>query len=55
MMHHDREDLSFKNIRNIILSKSKSIFQDNTGFLSDTLIKTIGILSYGTYEKPIKF
>ena len=55
MMHHDREDLSFKNIRNIILSKSKSIFQDDTGvpfrFIDQD---NWNIKLYGTYEKPIK-
>ena len=55
MMHHDRKDLSFKNIRNIILSKSKSIFQDDTGvplrFINQ---EDWSIKLYGTYEKPIK-
>ncbi len=55
MMHHDRKDLSFKKIRNLILSKSKSIFQDDTGvpfrFIDQ---EEWEITVFGTYEKPIK-
>ena len=55
MMHHDRKDLSFKKVRNLILTKSKSIFQDDTGvpfrYVSQ---KDWDITVYGTYEKPIK-
>lgn len=55
MMHHDRKDLSFKQIRNLILSKSKSIFQDDTGvpfrFINQ---EEWDITVFGTYEKPIK-
>ena len=55
MMHHDRKDLSFNKIRNLILSKSKSIFQDDTGvpfrFIDQ---EEWEITVFGTYEKPIK-
>ncbi len=55
MMHHDRKDLSFKNIRNIILSKSKSIFQDDTGVpFRYVNQEKWDVTVYGTYEKPIK-
>lgn len=55
MMHHDREDLSFMNIRNIILSKSKSIFQDDTGVPFRYINQDKwNITVYGSYEKPIK-
>ncbi len=55
MMHHDRDDLSFKNVRDIILEKSKSIFQDDTGVPFKYINENNwNITVYGTYEKPIK-
>ena len=55
MMHHDRKDLSFKKVRNLILSKSKSIFQDDTGVPFKYINqKDWNVTVYGTYEKPIK-
>jgi len=55
MMHHDRKDLSFEKVRNLILSKSKSIFQDDTGVpFRHINQKDWDITVYGTYEKPIK-
>ncbi len=55
MMHHDRKDLSFKKVRNLILSKSKSIFQDDTGVpFKYVNQEDWDITVYGTYEKPIK-
>ena len=55
MMHHDRKDLSFEKVRNLILSKSRSIFQDDTGVpFRHINQKDWDITVYGTYEKPIK-
>ena len=56
MMHYDRENLSFKNVRDVILSKSKSIFQDDTGvpfnYLKDN--DDWDITFFGSYKKPVK-
>ncbi len=55
MMHHNKPDLSFNNVINVILSKSKSIFQDDTGVPFKYFKKNDwNIIPFGTYEKPIK-
>ena len=55
MMHYDREGLSFKNVRNIILSKSKSIFQDDTGVPYRYVNNNNWDISfYGSYKNPVE-